>query len=104
MTQFSRTIVMFILAYFLNRSNKEYVDYGKENSQLLSKVVSECVDSTPLWFKKYKNEERFCNAPEKQNSYRAKPTGIHGIKARANVMNTTSDSSHFRYGHMTPMK
>lgn len=47
-TQFSRTLVLLILAYLLKRTNSEYIDYEKENSQLLNKVVNECVDSTRL--------------------------------------------------------
>ena len=103
-TQLSRTFLLLVLAYLLNRSNTEYVDYDKENSQLLNKVVTECVDSTPLWFRKYKDADKsgICNAPTKKRLYIAKPTAIHGIKARANMMNSTIDSSR-GYATFTPL-
>ena len=77
-TQWSRTIVLVILAYILNKSNTNYIDYEKTNSVLLNKVISECVDSTPTWFRKYRDDDSnvLCNAPAKKKLYITKPTAL----------------------------
>ena len=74
----TRTAVLLILAYFIKKANSTYVNYEKKNNELLNKVVSNCVESTPLWFKKYKDNEndRSFYAPTKKRIHIVKPNAL----------------------------
>ena len=52
----SRTITLFVIACLIVHCNSSYIDYEKKSCKLIEKVVDECIDNTPVWFKKYKEE------------------------------------------------
>jgi hypothetical protein len=54
--QASRSALVAALALTLARATSQYIDLEKANHQMLSRVLEESVDKTPVWFGKYKSE------------------------------------------------
>ena len=51
-----RTLVLLTLVYFLHKAHSSYINLDQQNHQLISKVVNNAVDQTPLWFRKFRQD------------------------------------------------